>query len=118
VRVTRGAGRWRVVELNLDGAAIHAKRRVQMLQQDQQRRRAEFNQGTPLSHGFGHENKVVTERVDQWDWHRSGMRPMPLKVCSIFELTENGKIIEWRESYASDERTRCGGPNLTGWVSF
>jgi len=34
----------------------------------------------------------------------------------MFELTENGKIIEWRETYDSDEWTRCGGPNLTGWM--
>ena len=46
---------------------------------------------------FGHENKVITERVDQWDWNGSGTWQMALKVCGMFELTENGKIIEWRE---------------------
>lgn len=61
---------------------------------------------------FGHENKVITERVDQWDWNGSGVWQMELKVCGMFELTENGKIIEWREYYDNDYWSNNGGPSL------
>ncbi|MGD9601039.1 MAG: limonene-1,2-epoxide hydrolase family protein [Gammaproteobacteria bacterium] len=61
---------------------------------------------------FGHENKVITERVDRWDWNGSGTWQMELKVCGMFELTENGRIIEWREYYDNEYWTRCGGPTL------
>ena len=37
---------------------------------------------------------------------------MALKVCGMFELTENGKIIEWREYYDNEYWTKCGGPTL------
>jgi limonene-1,2-epoxide hydrolase len=71
-------------------------------------KRVEFK----LVHVFGHENKVITERVDQWDWNGSGTWQMALKVCGMFELTENGKIIEWREYYDNEYWTKCGGPTL------
>ena len=61
---------------------------------------------------FGHESKVITERVDQWDWDGSNTWQMRLKVCGMFELTENGKIIEWREYYDNEYWTKCGGPTL------
>ncbi len=61
---------------------------------------------------FGHENKVITERVDQWDWDGSNTWQMQLKVCGMFELTENGRIIEWREYYDNEYWTKCGGPTL------
>ena len=31
---------------------------------------------------FAHENKVITERVDRWDWSGSGQWEMELKVCA------------------------------------
>lgn len=61
---------------------------------------------------FGHGNQVITERVDQWDWSGSGTWEMSLKVCGMFELTEDGKIYEWREYYDNDYWTKHGGPSL------
>lgn len=61
---------------------------------------------------FAHENKVITERVDRWDWSGSGKWEMELKVCGMFELTVNGKIIEWREYYDNAYWTNNGGPSL------
>ena len=37
---------------------------------------------------------------------------MELKVCGMFELTVNGKIIEWREYYDNSYWTNHGGPSL------
>ena len=65
-----------------------------------------------LKNLFGHENKVITERVDRWDWTGSGTWELELKVSGMFELTENGKIIEWREYYDNEDWTRKGGPSL------
>ncbi len=65
-----------------------------------------------LKNLFGHENKVITERVDRWDWTGSGTWELELKVCGMFELTENGRIIEWREYYDNEDWTRKGGPSL------
>lgn len=61
---------------------------------------------------FAHENKVITERVDRWDWSGSGRWEMELKVCGMFELTVNGNIIEWREYYDNAYWTSHGGPSL------
>lgn len=61
---------------------------------------------------FAHENRVITERVDRWDWSGSGKWEMELKVCGMFELTVNGKIIEWREYYDNSYWTKHGGPSL------
>ncbi len=61
---------------------------------------------------FGHENKVITERLDQWDWNGSGTWQLKLPVCGMFELTEDGKIYEWREYYDNELWTRDGGPSL------
>lgn len=61
---------------------------------------------------FAYENKVITERVDRWDWSGSGRWEMELKVCGMFEITVNGKIIEWREYYDNAYWTRHGGPSL------
>jgi limonene-1,2-epoxide hydrolase len=61
---------------------------------------------------FGNGNKVITERVDQWDWSGSGTWEMKLKVCGMFELTEDGKIFEWREYYDNTYWTSAGGPSL------
>ena len=61
---------------------------------------------------FAHENKVITERVDRWDWSGSGKWEMELKVCGMFELTVNGKIIEWREYYDNAYWSNNGGPSL------
>lgn len=61
---------------------------------------------------FGHENKVITERLDQWDWNGSGTWQLKLPVCGMFELTEDGKIREWREYYDNELWTRDGGPSL------
>lgn len=71
-------------------------------------KKAEFK----LINVFGHENKVITERVDQWDWNGSGTWQMELKVCGMFELTENGKIIEWREYYDNEYWNTHGGTSL------
>ena len=62
---------------------------------------------------FGHGNKVITERRDQWDWDGSGTWQLVLPVCGMFELTEDGKIFEWREYYDNEHWTKCGGPSLT-----
>ena len=56
--------------------------------------------------------------MDQWEWHRSDVRQLAIKIRGMLELTENGKIIEWREYYSSNEWTRCGGQNLMGRVCF
>lgn len=61
---------------------------------------------------FGHGNQVITERVDRWDWNGSGVWQMELKVCGMFELTEDGRIREWREYYDNAYWTDHGGPSL------
>jgi len=72
-------------------------------------KRAEFK----IVNLFGYDNRVLTERVDQWDWNGSGTWQMELKVCGMFELTANGKIIEWREYYDNEYWNTHGGPRLT-----
>ncbi len=71
-------------------------------------KRVEFK----LIHVFGHGNKVITERLDQWDWSGSGTWELKLPVCGMFELTDDGKIYEWREYYDNDHWTKYGGPGL------
>jgi limonene-1,2-epoxide hydrolase len=71
-------------------------------------RRVEFE----LIHVFGHGNKVITERLDQWDWSGSGTWELKLPVCGMFELTDDGKIYEWREYYDNEHWTKYGGPGL------
>ena len=71
-------------------------------------KRAQFK----LFNVFGHENKVITERLDQWDWDGSGTWQLKLAVCGMFELTDDGKIIEWREYYDNNNWNRDGGPSL------
>lgn len=71
-------------------------------------KRVEFR----LVNVFGHGDKVITERVDQWDWSGSGMWEMALKVCGMFELTGDGRIREWREYYDNEYWTKQGGPSL------
>lgn len=61
---------------------------------------------------FGHSNKVVTERRDQWDWDGSGTWQLTLPVCGMFELTDDGKIYEWREFYDNEHWSKHGGPSL------
>ena len=61
---------------------------------------------------FGHGNKVVTERRDQWDWDGSGTWQLVLPVCGMFELTDDGKIYEWREYYDNEHWSKYGGPSL------
>lgn len=56
-------------------------------------------------------NKVVTERLDQWDWDGQGFT-CKLPVCGIFELTDDGKIFEWREYYDNQIWLDQGGPSL------
>jgi limonene-1,2-epoxide hydrolase len=56
-------------------------------------------------------NKVVTERLDQWDWDGKGLN-CKLPVCGIFELTDEGKIYEWREYYDNQVWLDQGGPSL------
>jgi len=60
---------------------------------------------------FGSGNKVVTERLDCWDWDGSGFT-LKLPVCGMFELNEAGKIYEWREYYDNEHWTKYGGPSL------
>jgi limonene-1,2-epoxide hydrolase len=71
-------------------------------------KRAEFK----LFNLFGHENKVIAERLDQWDWDGSGTWQLKLAVCGMFELSEDGKILEWREYYDNNNWNRDGGPSL------
>lgn len=71
-------------------------------------KRAEFK----LIHVFGHENKVITERLDQWDWDGTGTWQLKLAVCGMFELTPEGKIYEWREYYDNSDWSGNGGPSL------
>lgn len=61
---------------------------------------------------FAHESMVITERVDRWDWSGNGKWEMELKVCGMFEVTVNGKIIEWREYYDNGYWNSHGGPSL------
>ena len=61
---------------------------------------------------FGHGNKVITERLDQWDWNGSGTWQLKLPVCGMFELTDEGKIYEWREYYDNEHWSKYGGPSL------
>jgi limonene-1,2-epoxide hydrolase len=61
---------------------------------------------------FGSGNKVLTERVDRWDWTGSGTWELELKVCGMFELTFDGKIYEWREFYDNNDWSTKGGPSL------
>ena len=61
---------------------------------------------------FGHGNKVITERRDQWDWDGSGTWQLVLPVCGMFELTDDGKIYEWREYYDNEHWAKYGGPSL------
>lgn len=61
---------------------------------------------------FGHGNKVITERLDQWDWNGSGNWQLKLPVCGMFELTDEGKIYEWREYYDNEHWSKYGGPSL------
>ena len=60
---------------------------------------------------IGQGNKIVTERLDQWDWDGTGLN-CKLPVCGIFELTEDGKIYEWREYYDNGVWLEQGGPSL------
>lgn len=71
-------------------------------------KRAEFK----LLHVFGFGNRVITERLDQWDWDGSGTWQFQLPVCGMFELTEDGKIHEWREYYDNAHWSKHGGPSL------
>ncbi len=71
-------------------------------------KRVEFT----LVNCFGHGNRVITERVDRWDWSGSGTWEMELKVCGMFELTEDGRIYEWREYYDNAYWSSHGGPSL------
>lgn len=61
---------------------------------------------------FGHGNQVLTERLDQWDWTGSGTWQTLLPVCGMFELTDDGKIREWREYYDNEQWSKNGGPSL------
>ena len=61
---------------------------------------------------FGKGNRVITERLDQWDWNGSGTWQLKLPVCGMFELTEDHKIVEWREYYDNEHWTKYGGPSL------
>lgn len=61
---------------------------------------------------FGKGNRVITERLDQWDWDGSNTWQLNLHVCGMFELTEDGKICEWREYYDNDNWNDDGGPSL------
>ena len=61
---------------------------------------------------FGTGNKVITERLDQWDWDGSGTWQTLLPVCGMFELNEDGKIYEWREYYDNEHWSKNGGPSL------
>jgi limonene-1,2-epoxide hydrolase len=60
---------------------------------------------------FGQGNKVVTERLDQWDWDGKGLN-CRLPVCGMFELTDDGRIYEWREYYDNQVWLDQGGPSL------
>ncbi len=71
-------------------------------------KRAQFK----LLNVFGHDNKVITERLDQWDWDGSNTWQLKLAVCGMFELTEDGKIYEWREYYDNHNWNSGGGPSL------
>jgi limonene-1,2-epoxide hydrolase len=62
---------------------------------------------------FGYQNKVIAERLDQWDWDDTGHWQLQLPVCGMFELTVNGRIIEWREYYDNELWSKQGGPSLT-----
>lgn len=62
---------------------------------------------------FGYQNKVLTERLDQWDWDATGEWQLALPVCGMFELTVNGHIIEWREYYDNELWSKHGGPSLS-----
>jgi limonene-1,2-epoxide hydrolase len=70
--------------------------------------KAEFK----LLNVFGKGNRVLAERLDQWDWDGSNTWQLKLPVCGMFELTENGKICEWREYYDNEHWTKHGGPSL------
>ena len=61
---------------------------------------------------FGSGNKVLTERLDCWDWDGSGTWQLQLPVCGMFELTPEGKIYEWREYYDNEHWSKHGGPSL------
>lgn len=61
---------------------------------------------------FGKGNRVITERLDQWDWDGSKTWQLKLPVCGMFELTDDGKIYEWREYYDNEHWTKYGGPSL------
>ncbi len=61
---------------------------------------------------FGFGNRVITERLDQWDWTGSGTWELELPVCGMFELTDDGKIYEWREYYDNEHWSKYGGPSL------
>jgi limonene-1,2-epoxide hydrolase len=61
---------------------------------------------------FGSGNRVITERLDKWDWDGSGTWQLKLPVCGMFELTEDGKLYEWREYYDNQHWTKYGGPSL------
>ena len=71
-------------------------------------KRCEFK----LINVFGMGNRVITERLDQWDWDGSNTWQLNLHVCGMFELTEYGKIYEWREYYDNENWTADGGPSL------
>ena len=71
-------------------------------------KKAEFK----LLNVIGSGNKVLTERLDCWDWDGSGTWQLKLPVCGIFELTPDGKIYEWRECYDNEHWTKRGGPSL------
>jgi len=62
---------------------------------------------------FGYENKVITERLDCWDWNGSGTWQLKLPVCGMFEISVNGHIYEWRDYYDNELWTRDGGPSLS-----
>jgi limonene-1,2-epoxide hydrolase len=96
--------------LNQPLAAIRGKENVRKMITSifEPAKRVEFQ----LIHVFGHSNKVITERLDQWDWSGSGTWELKLPVCGMFELTDDGKIYEWREYYDNDHWTKYGGPGL------
>ncbi|KAI9014099.1 hypothetical protein DFJ74DRAFT_276774 [Hyaloraphidium curvatum] len=61
---------------------------------------------------IGKGDTVVAERTDQWDWSGSGHWEMELHVTSIFELTPDGIIYEWREYYDNEYWRTHNGPSL------
>lgn len=60
---------------------------------------------------FGHDDTVVTERLDCWDFDNTGWA-VKLPCVGMFDLNEDGLICGWRDYFDNRMWFENGGPTL------